>query len=557
MPNIISDRLRIKLNKILMLLEARERNVELKNAISIIESQRERFNRLTAASGIGVWYCDLPFSDLNWDEKVKEHFWLPGNAKVTIDTFYERIHPEDLERTRHTIESSIQSRTLYDIEYRTTNPNNEVETKWIRAIGWTDYDPSGTPIHFDGFTFDITANKISEQALRESESRQKLLSEKMLQGVVHHRRDGRILSMNPSAQRILGMPSEDLFNPLHGVPGHPNIREDGSILPEHEHPVMLAVETGKPVSRGVLGIYNPKEDSYRWIEKDAVPLYLPGESTPYEIFAIFSDITDRKRIEDELHRTSDVLKASVSDLELERDLRERFVATLTHDLRTPITSAKLSVQLILRKVAGQESVENLAGRSIHALDRANDMIQDLLDANLIRAGERLPLELSEFNLTQLISDTLDELRTLYGDRIELIADGEITGFWSRNGLRRVLENLVNNAVKYGAHASPIRVFLLKQQARQQEQVKLSVHNEGVPIPKDQQTRLFLPFQRIRLVQKVAQKGWGLGLTLVKGIAEAHGGKVELKSDTESGTLFSVVLPIDARSIVLGHESTAC
>lgn len=110
-----------------------------KNALSKIEFQRERFDRLAAASGIGVWYCDLPFSDLVWDEKVKEHFWLPAKAKVTIDIFYERIHPQDRELTRHAIENSIQSHTRYDVVYRTMNPNNEMDLKWIRAIGWTDY----------------------------------------------------------------------------------------------------------------------------------------------------------------------------------------------------------------------------------------------------------------------------------------------------------------------------------------------------------------------------------------------------------------------------------
>jgi PAS domain S-box-containing protein len=512
------------------------------NALSKIESQRERFSRLASASGIGVWYCDLPFSDLIWDEKVKEHFWLPADAEVTIDTFYERIHPQDRESVRSAIETAIQTHTRYDTMFRTFNPHDERDNKWIRAIGWTDYDESGKAIRFDGVTLDVSANKIAEQALRESEGRQKLLSEKMLQGVVHHRRDGSILSMNPSAHRILGT-SDDSFNPLRGVPEHPNMRENGSLLPEREHPIMLAVETGKSVIGTVLGIYNTKENSYRWIEKDAVPLFRAGESTPYEVFAIFSDITEKKRIEVELRHTSDVLKESVSNLELERELRERFVATLTHDLRTPIGSAKMCSHLILRKADGQEAIENLAARSVRALDRANDMIQDLLDANLIRAGEKLPLELSEINLTQLVSDTLDELRTLHGDRIELLADGEITGFWSRSGLRRVLENLVNNAVKYGAHARPIRVSLDKQQ----NSIQLSVHNEGEPIPKMEQSKLFEPFRRIHSVHEVTQKGWGLGLTLVKGITEAQGGKVEVSSDIRMGTIFLVTLPFDARS----------
>ena len=136
-----------------------------KDALSKIKYQRDRFDRLAAASGIGVWYCDLPFNELIWDEKVKEHFWLPANAKVTIDTFYERIHPQDRELTRHAVENSIQSHTRYDIVYRTMNPDNENDVKWIRAVGWTDYDPSGKSIRFDGITLEVTEAVVSRQAL--------------------------------------------------------------------------------------------------------------------------------------------------------------------------------------------------------------------------------------------------------------------------------------------------------------------------------------------------------------------------------------------------------
>jgi PAS domain S-box-containing protein len=136
-----------------------------KNAQLTIQSQRDRFNRLAAASGIGVWYCDLPFSDLNWDEKVKEHFWLPPCAHVTIDTFYERIHPEDRERTRKAIEDSIQSHSIYNVEYRTFSPDNESAIKWIRAVGWTDYSSSGAPVRFDGITLDITVAEEQKAAL--------------------------------------------------------------------------------------------------------------------------------------------------------------------------------------------------------------------------------------------------------------------------------------------------------------------------------------------------------------------------------------------------------
>ena len=127
----------------------------------------ERFSLVTNGAQVGVWFCDLPFDVLEWDDRAKEHFWLSPQARVTIETFYERIHPADREPTRAAIAESISKRTNYDIEYRTVDPATGTE-KWIRAIGRTFYDPQGQPIRFDGVTLDITERKRGENALREA-----------------------------------------------------------------------------------------------------------------------------------------------------------------------------------------------------------------------------------------------------------------------------------------------------------------------------------------------------------------------------------------------------
>src|SRR5262249_26374988 len=79
------------------------------NAAEALRRNRERLRFLTDASQVGVWFCDLPFQELTWDQRVKEHFWLPPDARVTIEIFYERLHPEDRERTRTAIETAIGS----------------------------------------------------------------------------------------------------------------------------------------------------------------------------------------------------------------------------------------------------------------------------------------------------------------------------------------------------------------------------------------------------------------------------------------------------------------
>ncbi len=133
-----------------------------------LKEQRDRFEFATDAAQIGYWFCDLPFDQLNWDVRVKEHFWLPPDAKVDIRLFYELLHPDDRERTRRAIEASIDQHTAYDVEYRTLAPDGRC--KWIHAFGRTAYDAEGAPLRFDGVTQDITQLKQMHDARQRAES---------------------------------------------------------------------------------------------------------------------------------------------------------------------------------------------------------------------------------------------------------------------------------------------------------------------------------------------------------------------------------------------------
>jgi PAS domain S-box-containing protein len=140
-----------------------------------IQQSQERFNLVLDASEIGFWYCDLPFDRLYWDNRVKEHFGLAPETEVTIDLFYERLHPEDRERTKEAIDRAISSRTKYEIDYRTVAPDGR--QRWIKAIGRGFYDENNHPIRFDGITSDITERKILEERVKSSEKRFRLMAD--------------------------------------------------------------------------------------------------------------------------------------------------------------------------------------------------------------------------------------------------------------------------------------------------------------------------------------------------------------------------------------------
>lgn len=136
-----------------------------KNTEDALAQSRERLDFVASSAEIGVWSCDLPFSDLIWNSACKSHFGLPADAAVTIDTFFERIHPDDVAPTRRAIEDSIASGLAYDVEYRTQQQDGSY--KWIRAVWRTEYAENGNPRRFEGITVDVSAAKNAEASFRE------------------------------------------------------------------------------------------------------------------------------------------------------------------------------------------------------------------------------------------------------------------------------------------------------------------------------------------------------------------------------------------------------
>ncbi len=246
------------------------------------------------------------------------------------------------------------------------------------------------------------------------------------------------------------------------------------------------------------------------------------------------------------------LGTKIEALHAERSLREHFVSVLAHDLRGPLAAARLAAQLVMERPELLEMRRELAVRIDRNLDRMDRMIRDLLDASRIRAGERLPLRLDRCDLGQITYEIAEELRALYGKRIEIDSDSHIVGIWSADELRRALWNLVTNAVKYGDPKRPIRIAL----HRIGEHARVAVHNWGTPISPEDQAGLFEPFARTRTATRSGRLGWGLGLALVRGCAEAHGGTVSLDSSHEAGTTFTIEIPLDARPHQLAFEGAA-
>jgi signal transduction histidine kinase len=217
-------------------------------------------------------------------------------------------------------------------------------------------------------------------------------------------------------------------------------------------------------------------------------------------------------------------------------IQERLASSLTHDLRGPITAAKMCSQLIGLRANDSALVISTANKISKSMDRLDSMISELLDASMIRTGQTLPLKIETCDLIEILNECVDELNLIYNDRFVIHADTSVQGCWSKSGLRRIIDNLATNAIKYGSPHTQITITVKQDDAK----VAISVHNEGAPISTADQTILFKEFHRAKSAE--GQKGWGLGLTVVKGLAEAHHGSVRVESSAEIGTKFIIEIP---------------
>lgn len=244
-----------------------------------------------------------------------------------------------------------------------------------------------------------------------------------------------------------------------------------------------------------------------------------------------------------VHRSIDeaIAEAASAFVQVQQGFRDLFMAALSHDFRGPLSNAMNYVDLIRRDAEpGQHG--HFAGRALFNLKRLDRMIMDLLDATRANAGARIPLHLEQAEAGALAREVIGDLVLRAGDRFKLEVKEPVHGWWDPDRLKQALNNLLENAVKYGREGSVITCRVGGLEGR----LFLSVHNLGEPIPPQMIPVLFQPFRRSLAAEKSSKAGWGLGLVMVQAIAEAHGGSVGVESSATDGTVFTLDVLCDPR-----------
>jgi PAS domain S-box-containing protein len=218
------------------------------------------------------------------------------------------------------------------------------------------------------------------------------------------------------------------------------------------------------------------------------------------------------------------------------DLRERLVAVLGHDLRQPLASIDMRVQLLRRRSTDPEVLEDLHGVRASS-NRMSRMIDQILDFTRSRLGGGVKVVLAPMDLREALTPILDEVRSAHPSATIQLECPELRGSWDRDRLQQVFSNLIGNALAHGGPGKPVTVTA----GVEAHGVWVEVHNDGPPIPQALQSVLFNPF-RIGEHSSRSPEGLGLGLYISNEVIRRHGGQIHIRSSAAEGTTFRVVLP---------------
>ncbi|MGE4232657.1 MAG: ATP-binding protein [Bacteriovoracia bacterium] len=258
-------------------------------------------------------------------------------------------------------------------------------------------------------------------------------------------------------------------------------------------------------------------------------------------------LLDNQRLYEEAKRSQTNLLTNIQELKNEAVVRDQFVTLVTHDLRGPISAALLSASLLLRKLTDLES-QKLVTKIINPLSRLNTMVDDLLDASRIKAGQPLKQEVEYCDdLEAIVKSALEDIETVHGKRFEVSSDAKVSGYWSTIGIRRIIQNLASNAIKYGDPELPITIVI----SQEKRGVEISVKNFGDPLTKGEIASLSKIYRQVKRNLSKGFSSWGIGLTIVRGLIDAHGGELLIESTKSKGTIFTVKLPYDSRTFQNG------
>lgn len=460
--------------------------------------------------------------------------YLPLEVKKMRSGFLEKlVHPDDLQglKEHHKKFEFVNDGEILSHEYRMGDKTGEFH--WFSSRDTVfNRTNDGKPRQLLGVVREITAQKLSESALKKSEAHFRQIFESNMLGVMFWKSDGKITDANTRFLEIIGYSREELEAGL--------IRWDELTPPEWSDVDRQMVEQ---IRRN--GVCNPTEKEYFRKDGSRIPIVLGGsllENSTNTGVSFVLDITERKKIEKERAQLLVSEREARKQAESANLAKDEFVAMVSHDLRSPLNAVLGWLQILRRNIDNLET-RNQAIKIIERSAKTQDgLIQDLLDISRIVQGT-IELKITPVNLQSIIEETIDSVypaAIAKNIQLETEIDSTInTTMGDANRLGQVLGNLLSNAIKFTPESGNIKVCLKQVENNAQ----IIVTDTGKGISSELLPHIFERFRQGNDIE-TKQKGLGLGLAIARHLVKLHNGTIQAESaGINKGTTFIVSLPL--------------
>ena len=488
-------------------------------AESALRESQEVLSLAMRGGRMGAWVRDLATNKVWWSRELEELFELPvGGFKGTEADFLEFVHEQDRAPLVNAVQAAIATRKDYAIEFRFRHGSDR--WRWMDGRGRAIYDEDGRATRLFGIGIDITERMQAEESARQNEAHFRTMADAIPQLVWIARPDGWVYWYNSRWYEYTGTTSADVegwgWQSVH----------DPAVLPAVLSRWKSSIASGEPFDmvfplRGADGVF-------RIFLTRVMPLK-DDRCQVLHWFGTGTDITTQRRAEEAL-RIADQRK-------------DAFIATLAHELRNPLAPIRNAIEII--RLQGSASPELSTARDI--IDRQarhlTRLVDDLLEVSRITRG-KLQLRMERVALAMPLNDAIEAVQPLVDSLTHSLTvslpSESLYLMGDPTRITQVILNLLNNAAKFTPRGGHIWLGA----ERLGNEVRIYVRDTGIGIPAEDLSRIFEMFSQVTPPIERAAEGLGIGLALVRGLVELHGGSIQARSTGPGkGSEFVVHLPL--------------
>ncbi len=506
-----------------------------KRAVSDLRDIRSRMDAALNAAAIGTWAWDIPGDKFYGDASFARMFGVPLNAVDggPLDPIFEVIHTEDQPRVAEAIRATIETGTFYQADYRVRS--QEGTWRWVSARGRVERDAQGRAVRFPGVVIDVTDQKEAQKELSrvqaEAERRRRLYDT--------------ILTNTPDLAYVFDLDHRFIYanNVLLRMWGRTWDEAIGKTCHElgyeawhasmHDQEIEQVKSTRQPI-RGEV----PFNGTFgrRIYEYIFVPV-LGADGQVEAVAGTTRDVTDRKNAEEALR-----------DADRKKD---DFIALLAHELRNPLAPIRSGLQMTRLAKGDQQMIDKARMIMERQLAHMVRLIDDLLDVSRITRN-KMELRRTHVSLADVVANAVEAATPAIQEarhRLTVTLPPEPVMFNADlTRLAQVLSNLLTNSARY----TPVGGQIWLSGERDGDDAVIRVRDSGIGIPASSLSKIFDMFSQVDRSVERSTGGLGIGLALVKGLVEMHGGRVSAESVEGQGSTFTVRLP----TILMTHEHDA-